>query len=40
MNDEKLCEMTEDEILEWFAECEMKASVLGVSLEYYMFEFV
>jgi hypothetical protein len=40
MKDQQLQQMTEDELLEWFAECEEKASELEITLDYYFAEFV
>jgi hypothetical protein len=40
MKDHQLEQMTEDELLEWFAECEEKASELEITLDYYFAEFV
>ena len=38
--DKKISQMTEDEFIEFLAECEMKASVLEITVDYYMHEFL
>ncbi len=40
MKDQQLQQMNDEELLEWFAECEEKASELEITLDYYFMEFV
>jgi hypothetical protein len=40
MKDQQLQQMNDEELLEWFAECEEKASELEITLDYYFAEFV
>ncbi len=40
MKDQQLQQMNDEELLEWIAECEQKASELEITLDYYFAEFV